>query len=164
MAEVILDRKVLARRVKELQAQGKTVVFTNGCFDLLHVGHVRYLRGAKALGDVLVLAINTDESIRRIKGNKRPLMSLEDRLGILSAFEMVDIVTAFDEDTAMPILLALKPDIQAKGTDYTTESIPERDVVASYGGHVAVVGDPKDHSSRNLIGEIVKRYGPKKPS
>jgi rfaE bifunctional protein nucleotidyltransferase chain/domain len=164
MAEVILDREVLARRVKELQAQGKTVVFTNGCFDLLHVGHVRYLRGAKALGDVLVLAINTDESIRRIKGNKRPLMSLEDRLGILSAFEMVDIVTAFDEDTAMPILMALKPDIQAKGTDYTTESIPEKDVVASYGGHVAVVGDPKDHSSRNLIGEIVKRYGPKKPS
>lgn len=164
MAEVILDREVLARRVKELQAQGKTVVFTNGCFDLLHVGHVRYLRGAKALGDVLVLAINTDESIRRIKGNKRPLMSLEDRLGILSAFEMVDIVTAFDEDTAMPILMALKPDIQAKGTDYTTESIPEKDVVASYGGHVAVVGDPKDHSSRNLIGEIVKRYGPKKPA
>jgi rfaE bifunctional protein nucleotidyltransferase chain/domain len=128
------------------------------------VGHVRYLRGAKALGDVLVLAINTDESIRRIKGNKRPLMSLEDRLGILSAFEMVDIVTAFDEDTARPILLELKPDIQAKGTDYTTESIPEKDVVASYGGHVAVVGDPKDHSSRDLIGEIVKRYGPKKPS
>jgi rfaE bifunctional protein nucleotidyltransferase chain/domain len=164
MAEVILDREVLVQRVKELQAQGKTVVFTNGCFDLLHVGHVRYLRGAKALGDVLVLAINTDESIRRIKGNKRPLMSLEDRLGILSAFEMVDIVTAFDEDTARPILLELKPDIQAKGTDYTTESIPEKDVVASYGGHVAVVGDPKDHSSRDLIGEIVKRYGPKKPS
>jgi rfaE bifunctional protein nucleotidyltransferase chain/domain len=164
MAEVILDREVLVQRVKELQAQGKTVVFTNGCFDLLHVGHVRYLRGAKALGDVLVLAINTDESIRRIKGNKRPLMSLEDRLGILSAFEMVDIVTAFDEDTARPILLELKPDIQAKGTDYTTESIPEKDVVASYGGHVAVVGDPKDHSSRDLIGEIVKRYGPKKPA
>jgi D-beta-D-heptose 7-phosphate kinase/D-beta-D-heptose 1-phosphate adenosyltransferase len=160
MAEVILDRDVLARRVKELQAQGRTVVFTNGCFDLLHVGHVRYLRGAKALGDVLVLALNTDESIRRLKGSKRPLMSLEDRLGILSAFEMVDIVTAFDEDTAMPILLELKPDIQAKGTDYTTESIPEKDVVASYGGRVAVVGDPKDHSSRDLIGEIVKRYGP----
>jgi rfaE bifunctional protein nucleotidyltransferase chain/domain len=163
MAEVILDRSVLALRVKALQQQGKTVVFTNGCFDLLHVGHVRYLRGARALGDVLVLALNTDESIRRLKGPQRPLMGLEDRLGVLSAFEMVDIVTAFDEDTAMPILMALRPDIQAKGTDYTPDTVPEKDVVASYGGRVAVVGDPKDHSSRDLIGEIIKRYGPKKP-
>jgi len=164
MAEVILDRSVLAERVKALQAQGKKVVFTNGCFDLLHVGHVRYLRGAKALGDVLILALNTDESIRRLKGPQRPLMSLEDRLGVLSAFEMVDLVTAFDEDTAVPILTALKPDIQAKGTDYTTESIPEKDAVAAFGGEVAVVGDPKDHSSRDLIGEIIKRYGSKKPT
>jgi len=158
LAEIILDRKILAAKVGELKAAGKTVVFANGCFDLLHVGHVRYLRGARALGDVLVLALNTDESIRRIKGPQRPLMTLEDRLGVLSEFEMVDFLTAFDEDTAMPILLELKPDIQAKGTDYTPDTVPEKDAVASYGGRVAVVGDPKNHSSRNLIQEILARY------
>ena len=162
MAEVVLDRKVLAGKIRALQAKGEKIVFANGCFDLLHVGHVRYLRGAKALGDKLVLALNTDESIRRLKGPQRPLMSLEDRLGVLSQFEMIDFVTAFEEDTATPLLLALKPDIQAKGTDYTPDNVPEKDTVASYGGRVAVVGDPKDHSSKDLIKEILSRYGPKK--
>ncbi len=161
MAEIILDRGLLAGRIRSLQSEGKKVVFANGCFDLLHVGHVRYLRGAKALGDALVLALNTDESIRRLKGPQRPLMSLEDRLGVLSEFEMVDFLTAFDEDTAVPILMALRPDIQAKGTDYTPETVPEKDAVASYGGQVAVVGDPKDHSSRDLIREILSRSGKK---
>jgi len=162
VAEVVLDRKVLAGKIRALQAKGEKIVFANGCFDLLHVGHVRYLREAKTLGDKLVLALNTDESIRRLKGPQRPLMSLEDRLGVLSQFEMIDFVTAFEEDTATPLLLALKPDIQAKGTDYTPDNVPEKDTVASYGGRVAVVGDPKDHSSKDLIKEILSRYGPKK--
>jgi len=162
VAEVVLDRKALAGKIRALQAKGEKIVFANGCFDLLHVGHVRYLRGAKALGDKLVLALNTDESIRRLKGPQRPLMSLEDRLGVLSQFEMIDFVTAFEEDTATPLLLALKPDIQAKGTDYTPDNVPEKDTVASYGGRVAVVGDPKDHSSKDLIKEILTRYGSKK--
>ena len=160
MAEIILDQTELAKKVRILRDSGKKVVFTNGCFDILHVGHVRYLRGAKALGDVLVLAVNSDESVRRLKGPSRPLLPLEDRLGILSAFEMVDFVTAFEEDTVTPLLLKIKPDIQAKGTDYTPDSIPEKDTMASFGGKVAVVGDPKDHASKNLIQEIVGKYGP----
>ena len=159
MAQVILNYDELAKKLEALKAQGKKIVFTNGCFDMLHVGHVRYLRGAKALGDVLVLAINSDDSIRRLKGKERPLLPLEDRLGILSAFEMVDFVTPFEDDTVTPLLLKLKPHIQAKGTDYTTESIPEKDTMASFGGKVAVVGDPKDHASKNLIKEILEKYG-----
>ena len=159
MAQVILNHDELAKRLEALRGQGKRIVFTNGCFDLLHVGHVRYLRGAKALGDVLVLAVNSDDSIRRLKGEQRPLLPLEDRLGILSAFEMVDFVTAFEEDTVTTLLLKLKPDIHAKGTDYTVDTVPEKDTVASYGGKVAVVGDPKDHASKNLISEILKKYG-----
>jgi rfaE bifunctional protein nucleotidyltransferase chain/domain len=162
MAEVILDHSKLAERLRAFQARGQKVVFTNGCFDLLHVGHVRYLRGAKALGDVLVLAVNSDDSVRRLKGKERPLLPLEDRLGILSAFEMIDFVTAFEEDTVSPLLLQLKPDIHAKGTDYTPDTIPEKDTVASYGGKVAAVGDPKDHASKNLIREILEKYGPLK--
>jgi len=159
LAEIILDRDELARRVKAFQASGKKIVFTNGCFDLLHVGHVRYLRGAKALGDVLILALNSDESIRRLKGPQRPLLSLEDRLAILSDFEMVDLLTAFDEDNVTPLLLALKPDLHAKGTDYTPDTVPEKATVDSYGGKVAVVGDPKDHASKDLIQEIVRKFG-----
>jgi rfaE bifunctional protein nucleotidyltransferase chain/domain len=160
MAEVILNHDELSRKIEALKSQGKKIVFTNGCFDLLHVGHVRYLRGAKALGDVLVLALNTDDSVRRLKGKERPLLPLEDRLGILSAFEMVDFVTAFNDDTATPLLLKLKPDLHAKGTDYTPDTVPEKETVASFGGKVAVVGDPKDHASRDLIREILKKYGP----
>lgn len=161
MAQVVLDHGELAKKLEDLKAQGKKIVFVNGCFDILHVGHVRYLRGAKALGDVLVLAVNSDESVRRLKGKERPLLPLVDRLGILSAFEMIDFVTAFEEDTVTPTLLKLKPHIQAKGTDYTTDSIPERDTMASFGGTVAVVGDPKDHASKNLIKEILEKYGPR---
>ena len=160
MAQVILNHDELAKKIDELKKQGKKVIFANGCFDLLHVGHVRYLRGAKTLGDVLVLAINSDASVRRLKGPERPLLPLEDRLGILSAFEMIDFVTAFEEDTVSPLLLKLKPNVQVKGTDYTPDTIPEKDTVASFGGEVAVVGDPKDHASKNLIQEILRKYGP----
>jgi rfaE bifunctional protein nucleotidyltransferase chain/domain len=160
MAQVILNHNELAKKIEELKKQGKKVIFANGCFDLLHVGHVRYLRGAKALGDVLVLAINSDASVRRLKGRERPLLSLEDRLGILSAFEMIYFVTAFEDDTVSPLLLKLKPNVQVKGTDYTPDTIPEKDTVASFGGEVAVVGDPKDHASKNLIQEILRKYGP----
>jgi rfaE bifunctional protein nucleotidyltransferase chain/domain len=160
MAQVILNHDELAKKIQELQKQGKKVIFANGCFDLLHVGHVRYLRGARALGDVLVLALNSDASIRRLKGPQRPLLPLEDRLGVLAAFEMIDYITAFEEDTVSPLLLKLKPNVQAKGTDYTPDTVPEKDTVASYGGTVATVGDPKDHASKNLIQEILKKYGP----
>ncbi len=160
MAEIVLDREELARKVRGLQEVGRKVVFTNGCFDILHVGHVRYLEGARAEGDVLVLALNSDASVRRLKGPERPLLSLEDRLTILSAFRSVDLLTAFEEDNVTPLLLALKPDVHAKGTDYTPGTVPEKDTVAAYGGRVAVVGDPKDHASRDLIREILRRYGP----
>jgi rfaE bifunctional protein nucleotidyltransferase chain/domain len=160
MAQVILNHNQLAKKIEELKKEGKKVVFTNGCFDLLHVGHVRYLRGAKALGDTLVLAINSDASVRRLKGPERPLLPLGDRLGILSAFEMIDFLTAFDEDTVAPLLLKLKPHIHAKGTDYTPDTVPEKDTVASFGGQTAVVGDPKDHASKDLIKEILRKYRP----
>jgi rfaE bifunctional protein nucleotidyltransferase chain/domain len=160
MAKIILNHDELAKKIEELKKQGKKVIFANGCFDLLHVGHVRYLRGAKALGDVLVLAINSDASVRRLKGPERPLLPLEDRLGVLSAFEMIDFITAFEDDTVSPLLLKLKPNVQVKGTDYTPDTIPEKDTVASFGGEVAVVGDPKDHASKNLIQEILRKYGP----
>jgi rfaE bifunctional protein nucleotidyltransferase chain/domain len=160
MAEIILNPDELSKKLTALKAQGKKIVFANGCFDLLHVGHVRYLQGSKALGDILVVALNSDDSIRRIKGKERPLLPLADRLGILASFKGVDFVTAFEEDTVSPLLLKLQPHIQAKGTDYTPETIPEKDTVASFGGKVAVVGDPKDHASKNLIQEILKKYGP----
>lgn len=160
MAQIVLNHDELAKKLEVLKAQGKKIVFTNGCFDLIHVGHVRYLSGAKALGDVLVLALNSDDSVRRLKGKERPLLPLEDRLGILAAFEMVDFVTAFDDDNVTPLLLKLKPHIHAKGTDYTPETVPEKDTVASYGGKVATVGDPKDHASKNLIQEILRKYAP----
>ena len=158
MAEVVLDHDALAEKIRCLKTKGKKIVLTNGCFDLLHVGHVRYLRGAKALGDVLVLALNSDNSIKRLKGKARPLLPLEDRLGILSAFEMVDFVTAFGDDTVSPLLLKLQPDIHAKGTDYTPDTVPEKDTVASYGGKTAVVGDPKDHATKDLVKEILRKY------
>jgi D-glycero-beta-D-manno-heptose 1-phosphate adenylyltransferase len=160
MAEIIRDHGALAERLAALRAGGKRIVLTNGCFDLLHVGHVRYLEGAKALGDILVVALNSDGSVRRLKGKERPLLPLADRLGILAAFRMVDFVTAFEEDTVSPLLLKLRPDIHAKGTDYTLDTVPERATVASYGGKVAVVGDPKDHASKNLIREILEKFGP----
>ena len=142
------------QRVEEHRAHGLTVAFANGCFDVLHVGHVRYLAGARAEGDVLVVGINGDESVRRLKGPDRPVMPEDDRAVVVAALEVVDHVVVFHEDDVKALLLALRPDVHCKGTDYTTETVPERDVVRSFGGRVAIVGDPKNHDTRRLIARM----------
>jgi D-glycero-beta-D-manno-heptose 1-phosphate adenylyltransferase len=151
----ISELKRLVRRAQKLR---KRVVFANGCFDLIHVGHIRYLSDAKAQGDLLVVGINSDVSVARLKGSGRPLQSEAERCEILGSFECVDYITLFDDPTVDTLLLAIKPDIHAKGTDYTKESVPERDTVLSYGGKVAIVGDAKSHSSRDLIKDILSRF------
>ena len=147
----VLESEELARRVNELRSEGAAVVFANGCFDLFHVGHLRYLEGAAALGDVLVVAINSDRQARELKGEGRPFTPENERAEIVAALSCVDFVTVFDEPTVEELLLVLKPDFHAKGTDYTVDTVPEREVVRSYGGTVAIVGDPKDHSSTEII-------------
>jgi D-glycero-beta-D-manno-heptose 1-phosphate adenylyltransferase len=150
----IVDRPRLQEAIAAAKKDGKRIVFANGCFDVLHVGHVRYLEAAKALGDLLIVAINSDAQARRLKGEGRPLMPQDQRAEIVSALGAVDFVTIFDEPTVTELLLALKPDIHAKGTDYTEDTVPERDVVRSYGGRVAIAGDPKDHSSSRMIEKV----------
>lgn len=150
----ILDRAQLIERVNQAREDGATIVLANGCFDVLHVGHVRYLAAAAALGDLLVVGINSDEQTRRLKGEGRPVVSQDQRAEIISAIQDVDLVTIFEEPTVEQLLLALRPDIHAKGTDYTADSVPERDVVRSFGGRVAIVGDPKDHSSSEMIEKL----------
>jgi D-glycero-beta-D-manno-heptose 1-phosphate adenylyltransferase len=152
--ERIVDRLELALRVAEARKQGKLIVMANGCFDVLHVGHVRYLEAAKAMGDLLVVGVNSDDQARRLKGDGRPVMSQDQRAEIVASLEAVDLVTVFDEPTVEELLLALRPDIHAKGTDYTEDSVPERDVVRSYGGRVAIAGDPKNHSSSEMIDKV----------
>jgi len=144
--------------VSEFKEAGKTVVFANGCFDLLHVGHIRYLEAARALGDILVLGLNGDKSVRQLKGPGRPLMNQEERAEILAALECVDYLVVFDEPTAKQVLETLKPDVHAKGTDYTRESVPERETVLSYGGSIAIVGDPKDHSTKDFLRQIADNH------
>jgi rfaE bifunctional protein nucleotidyltransferase chain/domain len=150
----ILERSELIRIVERARNDGQRIVFANGCFDVLHVGHVRYLKAAKALGDLLIVGINSDDQTRRLKGEGRPLMPEDQRAEIISSLEVVDFVAIFDEPTVEELLLALKPDIHAKGTDYTEDSVPERDVVRSFGGQTAIVGDPKDHSSSEMIEKL----------
>jgi rfaE bifunctional protein nucleotidyltransferase chain/domain len=150
----ILDRAQLIELVKAAREHGATIVLANGCFDVLHVGHVRYLAAAAALGDLMVVGINSDEQTRRLKGDGRPVVSQDQRAEIISAIQAVGVVTIFEEPTVEQLLLALKPDIHAKGTDYTADSVPERDVVRSFGGRVAIVGDPKDHSSSEMIEKL----------
>jgi rfaE bifunctional protein nucleotidyltransferase chain/domain len=150
----IVDRAELIGIVETNRSEGRTVVLANGCFDALHVGHVRYLIAAKALGDLLIVAVNSDEQARRLKGEGRPLLPEDQRAEIVAALEPVDLVTIFDEPTVEQLLLAIKPDIHAKGTDYTEETVPERDVVRSYGGRVAIAGDPKNHSSSEMIDRV----------
>jgi len=152
--ERVVDRSELERKVADARVRGRRIVFANGCFDMLHVGHVRYLEGAKALGDVLVVAVNSDEQVRKQKGADRPLIPQDQRAEIVGSLEAVDFVTIFDEPTVSELLLALKPDIHAKGTDYTVDTVPERDVVRSYGGRVAIAGDPKEHSSSEMIEKV----------
>ena len=150
----VLDLEQLKKRVAADRANGARIVFANGCFDVLHVGHVRYLAGARALGDVLVVGINSDEQVAIQKGDGRPVLPASDRAEIVAALESVTYVTTFDEPTVEELLLALKPDVHAKGTDYTVDTVPERDVVRSYGGQVAIVGDPKDHSTTEIIARV----------
>ena len=150
----VLSCEELVQRVAGAREAGARIVLANGCFDVLHVGHVRYLAGARQLGDILVVGINSDEQVAIQKGPGRPVLPASERAEIVAALESVTYVTIFHEPTVEQLLLAIKPDVHAKGTDYTTESVPERDVVRSYGGEVAIVGDPKDHSSSNLIKAI----------
>jgi rfaE bifunctional protein nucleotidyltransferase chain/domain len=150
--------KELKAIVPKIRASGRKIVFANGCFDLIHAGHVRYLQGAKALGDVLILGINSDTCVTALKGKGRPLQPEAERAEILASFECVDYVLLFDTPTVDGILKELRPDIHAKGTDYTEETVPERDTVRAFGGKVAIVGDPKDHSTRDLIQIIVSKF------
>lgn len=141
-----------------LRAEGKRIVLANGCFDLLHVGHVRYLREARRLGDVLFVGINSDAAVARLKGPGRPIMPAAERVEILSALRDVDHVVVFDEDTADRLVERLRPHVHAKGTDYTAESVPERATARAVGARVAITGDPKQHSTRDLIALIRERF------
>ena len=153
----ILQRDELLQRVGEDRAAGKTLAFANGCFDLLHVGHVRYLEAAANEADLLIVAINDDESVRRLKGAGRPILPAADRAELVAALRWVDYVVVFSEQTVGPLLGAIRPDVHCKGTDYTVDTVPERDIVKSYGGRIAIVGDPKDHSTRDLLTRIGRR-------
>ena len=139
--------------IKGLKRAGKTIVLANGCFDLIHVGHVRYLREAKELGDILVLALNSDSSVHRLKGKDRPFINENERAVILSAFSFVDYLTIFAEDNVEKVLLSLRPDIHAKGSDYTVETVPERETVLSYGGKIAITGGAKVRSTSEIMKE-----------
>ena len=156
----VLGRDQLQSQVEAWRSAGDRITLANGCFDLLHVGHVRYLHAAKELGGRLVVALNSDESVRSLKGEGRPLMPAEERAEILAALADVDAVVIFRERDVRAIIREIHPDIQAKGTDYTAESVPERDVVREYGGRVAIVGDPKNHSASDIIRT---RLTPRKP-
>jgi len=149
--EKIVTRDGLRGRVAQWRARGEKVILTNGCFDLLHVGHIRYLHGAKELGGRLVVAINSDESVRQLKGANRPLMPEDERAEIVAALQDVDAVVVFSEPDVRALIREIRPDVQAKGTDYTVENVPERNDVIACGGQVAIVGDPKDHSTTEFI-------------
>ena len=147
----ILDRARLTARAAIERQSGKKIVLANGCFDFFHVGHIRYLAGAKEIGDVLIVAVNSDEQVKKLKGEKRPLIPENERAETISALRFVDYVTVFNEPTVEELLRAVRPDFHAKGTDYTVETVPERAVVKEYGGQTVIVGDPKNHSSTELI-------------
>jgi rfaE bifunctional protein nucleotidyltransferase chain/domain len=162
----IVSRERLVEEVRRAREAGRTVAFANGCFDLLHVGHVRYLDAAAQEADVLVVAINDDASVRALKGEGRPILAAEHRAELVAALRSVDFVVVFPEPTVGPLLEALHPDVHCKGTDYTAETVPERDVVRAYGGRIAIVGDPKDHSTRELLARIAssrERVPPHQP-
>ena len=152
----VLDRVALVARVAEARKAGRTIALANGCFDLLHVGHIRYLEGAAREADVLIVAVNDDESVRALKGEGRPILHADDRAELVAALRCVDYVVIFSEPTVGPLLQALEPDVHCKGTDYTVDSVPEREIVKAYGGRTAIVGDPKDHSTRDLLARIAR--------
>src|ERR1017187_7694076 len=150
----IVTRERAAEIARDSRSAGKRVVLANGCFDLLHVGHLRYLAGAKAAGDLLIVGVNGDAGVRRLKGASRPLLNEGDRARLVAAFDVVDYVVIFQEDNVRNLIAELRPDFHAKGTDYAIESVPERDAVIAAGGKVVIVGDPKDHNTRDLIRHI----------
>jgi rfaE bifunctional protein nucleotidyltransferase chain/domain len=153
MGEVV-TRDRLAEAVRALRDEGRSIAFANGCFDILHVGHVRYLQAAAQEADILIVALNDDDSVRRLKGAGRPILPASDRAELVAALRCVDVVVVFSETTVGPLLEQLRPDVHCKGTDYTVDSVPERDIVKAYGGRTAIVGDPKDHSTRELLARI----------
>jgi len=155
-AEKILSQNELLEAAAAQKAAGRTIVFANGAFDLLHVGHVRYLEAARREGDWLVVGVNSDRSARAGKGEGRPIFREAERAEIVSALGCVDAVVVFDEETPAALLEEVKPDVHAKGTDYTPHSVPERGIVAAYGGRTVIVGDPKDHATTDLIERIRK--------
>ncbi|MEZ5976479.1 MAG: adenylyltransferase/cytidyltransferase family protein [Planctomycetota bacterium] len=157
MAEIVPDYRVLADILAAARAAGRTIALTNGCFDLLHVGHVRLIQAAAREADLLVVALNSDESIQSNKGPGRPLVPLAERMEVIAALAGVHYVTSFGETTADPLLLALRPDVHCKGTDWTADRVPERATVRSYGGRIAIVGDPKTHSSTDLARRLAER-------
>ncbi len=154
MGQVIVDRDLLLFEVADLRTAGRRIVFANGAFDLIHVGHVRYLQGARAEGDALIVGVNSDESIRQYKGPGRPLQPLADRMEIVAAFAGVDFVTPFDEPTCDLLLELIRPDVHAKGPDYTPENLPEYPTLQKLGIRLAIVGDPKDHSSTEILNRL----------
>jgi D-glycero-beta-D-manno-heptose 1-phosphate adenylyltransferase len=153
-AEKIGTLEEVAGRVEEARRGGKTIALANGCFDVLHVGHVRYLEGARAEADVLVVGVNADDSVRRLKGEGRPVQPAGDRALLVAALRSVDHVVVFPEDDVGRLLLTLRPDVHCKGTDYTPDTVPERDVVRSFGGRVAIVGDAKEHDTRAVLDRL----------
>jgi rfaE bifunctional protein nucleotidyltransferase chain/domain len=158
----VLSREELVDAIAAERRGGRTVAFANGCFDLLHVGHVRYLRAAAAEADVLVVAVNDDRSVSDLKGPGRPILTAADRAELVAALRGVDYVVIFPEPTVTPLLLALRPDVHCKGTDYSADTVPERETVRGYGGRVAIVGDAKDHSTRDLLARIRDASGNRK--
>jgi D-glycero-beta-D-manno-heptose 1-phosphate adenylyltransferase len=159
VTEKIVSREELRRRAESWRAAGEKITLANGCFDLLHVGHVRYLHAAKQLGGRLVVAINSDDSVRKLKGEGRPLMPAEERAELLAALADVDAVVIFPEPDVRVLVHEIRPNVHAKGTDYSAESVLERDTVIECGGRVEIVGDPKDHSATNII----RRMEPRRP-
>jgi rfaE bifunctional protein nucleotidyltransferase chain/domain len=159
---VLTESDLLAALARE-RAAGKTIAFANGCFDVVHVGHVRYLEGAAAEGDCLVVAINDDASVAALKGAGRPILSASDRAELVAGFRCVDYVIVFNDATVERLLRLIEPDVHCKGTDYTVDTVPERAVVASYGGRTAIVGDPKRHATRDLLTRIKTAADPASP-
>ena len=154
MTEKVVSREELLGLARERRKRGETIVFANGAFDLLHAGHVRYLQAAREQGDWLAVGINSDASVRRAKGPGRPIVAESERAEIVAALACVDAVTLFEEDSPAELIEALRPDVHAKGTDYTADTVPERSSVAAYGGRTVIVGDPKDHATTDLIERI----------
>ena len=157
MNDKIFTRERLNRRVEKWRKSGEKITLANGCFDVLHVGHVRYLHAAKELGGKLIVAVNSDDSVRTLKGDRRPHMPESERAEILAALADVDAVVVFSEPDVRALVREIHPDIQAKGTDYTAENVPERDVVAEFGGRVEIVGDPKDHSATDILRQMEQK-------